>query len=56
MLSREKCQVFKLKKKYPEIYEEAIKENANNKEDYIMKKLNYNIIYKAGNSRWKLEI
>lgn len=56
VLSREKCQVFKLKEKYPEIYEEAIKENANNKEDFIMKKLNYHKIYKAGNSRWILEL
>ena len=52
ILAREKCQVFKLKEKYPEIYEESIKENANNKEDYIMKKLNYHKIYKAGNTKW----
>ena len=56
VFSREKCQVFKLKEKYPEIYEEAIKENANNKEDYIMRQLNYHKIYKAGNTRWLLEL
>ena len=56
ILTREKCQVFKLKEKYPEMYEEAIKENANNKEDFIMRQLNYHKIYKAGNTRWILEL
>lgn len=51
-LNREQCQVHRLKEKYPEIYDEAVKNNASNKEDYIMHALGYYKVYRCGNKKW----
>ncbi len=52
-LKREKCQLKYLKVKYPELYQEAVDNNASNKEDYIMASLGYCKVYRSGNTRWE---
>ena len=49
---RQKCQVRILKEKYPEFYNEAITNNASNKEEYIMHKLGFYKVYRCGNKKW----
>lgn len=49
---REECQLRKLKVKYPDLYEEAFKCNASNKEVYIMAKLGAQQVYRSGNTKW----
>ena len=51
-LKREKCQLKYLKEMYKDIYNEAIKENASNKEIYVMTKLNASQVYRSGNTKW----
>lgn len=51
-ISRQSVQLHKLKEKYPELYQEAIENNASNKEDYIMGKLGALKIYRSGSKRW----
>lgn len=51
-LSREQCQLKKLKLAYKELYDESILNSAKNKEDYIMSKLGAMKIYRCGNTRW----
>ena len=53
MLKREQCQPKRLKVQYPELYKEAIDNNASNKEDYIMTSLGYCKVYRAGNTKWE---
>lgn len=48
-LSRESCQVHKLKKQYPQLYDDSAK----NKEDDIMVKLGARKVYCCGNKRWE---
>ena len=51
---REQCQVQKLKKKYPNYYQEAIDNNAQNIENYIMCNcLKCKKVYRSGNTRWE---
>lgn len=50
--SREQCQSKKLKDSYKELYDEAILNDAKNKEDYIMSKLGAMKVYRSGNTRW----
>ena len=49
---REECQLKKLKIKYPDLYEEAFKCGASNKEIYIMSKLGAQQVFRSGNTRW----
>ena len=51
-LKREKCQLKYLKEMYKDIYSEALKENASNKEIYVMTKLNASQVYRSGNTKW----
>lgn len=51
-LSRQQCQVKILKEKYSDFYNEAIENNASNKEDYIMHSLGYYKVYRCGNKKW----
>ena len=52
---REQCQVQKLKKDYPQYYQEAIDNNANNIEEYIMVNcFKCKKVYRSGNTRWEL--
>ena len=52
---REQCQVQKLKKHYPQYYQEAIDNNANNIEEYIMVNcFKCRKVYRSGNTRWEL--
>ena len=51
-LKREKCQLKYLKEMYKDIYNEALKENASNKEIYVMTKLNASQIHRSGNTKW----
>lgn len=52
-LTRERCQLKILKVKYPKLYDEAISNNVNNKEDFIMTQLGFCKIYRSGNTRWE---
>lgn len=49
---REECQLKKLKIKYPDLYEEAFKCGAPNKEIYIMSKLGAQQVFRSSNTRW----
>ena len=52
---REQCQVQKLKKNYPQYYQEAIDNNATNIEEYIMINcFSCKKVYRSGNVRWEL--
>ena len=52
---REQCQVQKLKKNYPQYYQEAIDNNATNIEEYIMINcFSCKKVYRSGNTRWEL--
>lgn len=51
-LKRESCQVRKLKELYPEIYKDALDNEVNNIEDYIMTHLGAKKVYRAGNTKW----
>lgn len=51
-INKRKCRLRYLSKKYPELYQEAIENNASNKEDYIMGKLGALKIYRSGSKRW----
>ena len=52
---REQCQVQKLKNKFPQYYQEAIDNNANNIENYIMVNcFKCKKVYRSGNTRWEL--
>ena len=50
-LSRESCQLSKLKKRFPEIYEKCKCLNIN-KEDYIMSELGAFKVYRSGHTKW----
>lgn len=52
-LRREQCQLKRLKVEYPDLYEEAYKENASNKEDYVMLQLGACKVYRSGNTKWE---
>ena len=52
IISRGNTQLFKLQKKYPELYQEAIDNKSSNKEDYIMEKLGAIKVYRSGSKRW----
>ena len=49
---REQCRLSVLKKKYSDLYKQAIKENAPNKESYIMIHLGACKVYRSGNTKW----
>ena len=51
-VKREQAQTTKLKAKFPELFEEAVRENAKNKERYVMEKLGFFRINRTGNQRW----
>ena len=50
-LSRESCQLSKLKERFPEIYEKCKCLNIN-KEDYIMSELGAFKVYRSGHTKW----
>lgn len=52
-IKREQCQIKYLKEKYPNFIEEAYKENASNKEDYVMLSLGACKVYRSGNTKWE---
>ena len=52
-IKREQCQLKRLKVQYPDLYEEAYKENASNKEDYVMLSLGACKVYRSGNTKWE---
>jgi len=52
-IKREQCQIKYLKEKYPNLIEEAYKENASNKEDYVMLSLGACKVYRSGNTKWE---
>lgn len=52
-ISRQSVQSHKLKEKYPDLYKEAVENNALNKEDYVMEKLGALKIYRSGSKRWE---
>ena len=51
-VKREQAQTTKLKAKFPELFEEAVRENAKSKERYVMEKLGFFRINRTGNQRW----
>ena len=54
-ISREQCQLSKLKVKYPKLVEEAYTVKASNKEDYVMTKLCACKVFRCGNTKWVLD-
>lgn len=50
-LKREQCQLKRLAKKYPELYQESLSLSGN-KEDYIMLKLGAMKVYRSGHTKW----
>ena len=51
---REQCQVQKLKKKYPQYYQQAIDNHANSIENYVMTEcIGAKKVYRSGNTRWE---
>lgn len=50
---RESCKLSKLHELYPQLYDEAYKVNAKNKEDYIMVSLGACKVYRSGNTKWE---
>jgi hypothetical protein len=42
-VKREQAQTTKLKAKFPELFEEAVRENAKSKERYVMEKLGFSV-------------
>lgn len=51
-IKREHCQLKYLKKDYPDLFEEAVNKNAENKEVYIMDKLGAFQVWRCGNTKW----
>lgn len=51
-VKREQAQTTKLKAKFPDLFEEAVRENAKSKERYVMEKLGFFRINRTGNQRW----
>ena len=51
-IKRERCQLKYLKEDFTELYNEAIKEKAVNKEVYIMTRLGACQVYRSGNTKW----
>ena len=52
-LNKRKCRLKDLHLKYPDLYKEAVDNNAPNKEDYVMEKLGALKIYRSGSKRWE---
>lgn len=50
-IKREKAQLHKLEKKFPELYQESLSVEGN-KEDYIMLNLGAYKVYRAGHTKW----
>ena len=50
-IKREQCQLKRLSKKYPDLYNESL-EIKGNKEDYIMLKLGAYKVYRSGHTKW----
>nr|DAF57425.1 MAG TPA: endonuclease-like protein [Myoviridae sp. ctqfO1] len=55
-LKRTSCQLHLLKELYGDLYAEAVTENANNKEDFIMGRLGAKKVYRAGNTKWIMNL
>lgn len=51
-VERKEAQPKKLKLKFPELYNEAVKNKVSSVEEYIMKSLGYNRVYLVGNKIW----
>lgn len=52
-MTREKCQLKRLKELYPNLLQEAYDVGASNKEDYVMLKLKAVKVYRSGNTKWE---
>jgi hypothetical protein len=52
-INKRKCRLKYLRVAYPEIFQEALDNNASNKEDYVMEKLGAIKIYRSGSKRWE---
>ena len=52
VVKREQAQVKLLREKYPDLFEDALRENASSKESYIMGRIGYFKVNRAGNLRW----
>ena len=50
-IKREKVQLHKLEKKFPELYQESLSVEGN-KEDYIMLNLGASKVYRSGHTKW----
>ena len=52
-INKRKCRLKYLRVAYPELFQEALDNNASNKEDYVMEKLGAIKIYRSGSKRWE---
>lgn len=52
-INKRKCRLKNLQVQYPSLFQEALDNNASNKEDYVMEKLGAVKVYRSGSKRWE---